>query len=367
MNRVHITLISLALALSACAKSPPDKKELDTSQSAQKTWEKVYQDAKVSEFSGDYAVAEQKFGKVLKLLSKSRDDKLLAADIKARLAKIYIKQGHIDSALPLVEECITIASDKEITSAKNSELLVLMDDLAELIHDQISSRDKDYPEKLKLILKLQELSHTGVHSKAMLLQIKLANYYLARNMLEDARPHIDAALKIGTEQGDHKVYPKLSMLVRLSLLLRSKGYDDEAERVYQAVSKKYEKIDPKRAKAMMYMSLGTAYGTDSKFDKALDCYKKCLAEQKKLDDVDGEATTLTHMARIAESMKQFKEADRLFRQALKVQRTRPGSLSQELVRKLERYRDFALRRGDKRKAAILEKEARSYRGEYIQY
>ena len=92
-----------------------------------------------------------------------------------------------------------------------------------------------------------------------------------------------------------------------------------------------------------------------------------LAEQKRLGDISGQAATLMQMAKIAEDKGQIKEADHLYSQAIALQRKSPGSLSQDLVKMLERYRDFLLRHGDKRKAMILEKEARSFRGEFIEY
>lgn len=342
-------------------------KIVDSGSLGKQAWMKDYQDAKVSAFSEDYAVAEQQFAKVLKQVSDLKGKELLVADIKARMAKIYIKQGHVNAALPLVKECLSIAEREKVDSAENSELLVLMDDLAELIHGSTSGKETDYPERLKLALKLQRFSHTGIHNRSMLIEIKLANYYIVRDKLEEALPHINEALAITSDKSATKVFGKVSLLVRLSLLLRSRGYDKEADRVYAEVSKKLDEVAPKKARAFLYMNMGTAYGAQKDYKQALSYLNKCLAEQKRLGDISGQAATLMQMAKIAEDKGQIKEADHLYSQAIALQRKSPGSLSQDLVKMLERYRDFLLRHGDKRKAMILEKEARSFRGEFIEY
>lgn len=330
-------------------------------------WEEEYQNAKVASFSGDNASAESKFAKLLKILQNKPDKKLVVAEIKARLAKIYIKQGHVKAAIPLIEQALETVKQVKIDSAENSELLVLMDDLADMLNTVADGSGESYTDYLKLAARLQTVSHSGIHSRSLNLQVKLANYYIARDKDEEAKPHLNEALRLLADKDLPKPEGALTVLLSTYRLLKEKGHKQEADSVHEAVYQKLDSLSKETANAQLNQLLGQTYSSAKDKDIALKYYRKSLEEQKSFSNPTMEANTITHIAFLEEESGNIKEADKLMAKAVDVQRKSPGSLSKYLVKRLDQYSSFLLRYGQRNKAKVLEKEANEYRAKYIQF
>lgn len=361
-------LILVLLLLQSCGNSGDSAgSSQGTQPKSKESWQEDYANAKLLAFSGDAAQAEQKFTVALAAIEKKRGKELTAADIKARLAKIYLKQGHIEAAIPLLKSALDGLKASEVDSREYSELLVLLDDNAELLLDQTDSKDKDYADRLKLILDLQESSHTGVHKKTFFVLIKLINYYLGERDFVEANRFIDEALQLASKLDAKSLTGKLNMLLNIHFALSDLGQKKDADRVYKRTLEIWRKSQPDRADALLYYSLSNIYRERHQYADADQFRGKSLKEARRLNDTNLEVSILAADAVTMEKQGKLKEADRLYGEALAAQRKSPGNLSQDLVKRLEQYARFLQKNGQAKKAATLDAEARGYRAKYIKF
>ena len=367
-------LIGCLLLLQSCgatgdtvASDNIDQDQQHEQQKDKASWQEEYASAKILAFSGDDAQAEQKFTRALAAIESQKGKELTAADIKARLAKLYLKQGHVKTAIPLLESALGVLKTSKVESKEYSELLVLLDDNAELLLYETDSKDANYADRLKLVLDLQESSHTGVHNKTFFVLVKLINYYLGKRDLVEANKYIDEALKLAGKKDVKGLTGKMNMLLNIHFALSDLGYKEDADRVYERTVAIWRKYEPDRADAMLYHSLSHIYREKKQYARADEYARKSLKEARRLNDTSLEVSMLAAEAVSMDRQGKFKEADKLYAEALAAQRKNPGNLSQDLVKRLEQYARFLKKNGQAKRAAGLDAEARGYRAKYIKF
>lgn len=367
MSKLALLIFVLVL-LQSCGNSGDSAGSSQSEQPKSKeSWQEDYANAKLLAFSGDAAQAEQKFTGALAVIENKKGKELTAADIKARLARIYLGQGHVEAAIPLLNSSLAVLKVSEVDSREYSELLVLLDDNAELLLDQTDSKDKDYADRLKLILDLQESSHTGVHNKTFIVLIKLINHYLGERDFVEANKYIDEALKLASKIDAKGLTGKMNMLLNIHFALSDLGQKNDADRVYKRTLEIWRKSEPDRADALLFYFLSNIYREKHQYADADRFKRKSLQEARRLNDTNLVVSILAADAATMERKGKVKEADRLYGEALAAQRKRPGNLSQDLVKRLEQYARFLKKNGQAKRAAALDAEARGYRAKYIKF
>lgn len=311
---------------------------------AQTDWKDELRNAKVAAFSDNLQDAEQGFERVLAVISKEgKKDNAATVDVKARLALIYTRQGRLKKAAPLIEDVIAFVK-RGTLDEEHSEVLVLVDDISEsILH--APGRAKPDIEDLRTALALKELSQEVNQGKLVATLDTIARAYVEQDEPEKARPYWERALTILQDRSAGNFTNNVVQMLRLYTVLERKGYPDDARAIYDGVMKLYDNIWHGLKEAIVLDRLGKAYLEEGLYEKALVALSKSLEFQKmrKRKDPVANSRTLSMMARCKESLGDPAEAERLFKESIELQETKPGSNNKFLYERMNEYASFLKR------------------------
>jgi tetratricopeptide (TPR) repeat protein len=336
-HRNRCIALAFALTVSACAQEKP----------AETNWKTFYDDAKFLDIQEEREKAKKQYSQALDKLTGVPNEQEWRAEILARLARLEIVSGSLQTGNKLAEEALKITLDPKTQGPNHGEVLIAIDDLAEAYSERSYRSKPEQIECLQMAIKLLDQPFkrpSKVYGRSI---TELAVAYLLSGDKAKAAPLADLTISRAKAAGSYHELRELAAGYKLA-------GDEKKQKEIMALAKTLmkDKANERQLISSFRFTVARMYKDNGRYSEAaktIHDYEKEIAPRKPT------AAFYEELAEIYEQQGKLKEADAIYETAIKADRVRNSR--KYLRKRLENYARYLTRTKRPDKAEVILKEA----------